>query len=311
MRAEPRRLYAAFGFIIGSDVALDALTPAAEGPTDLEVVRLADAADPHLAEGQALFDVAPERQVMRWGGVGRFELEGDARVLVTPAPGAPDGLIALPLLGIVMALIVEKRGLLALHGGAVAVEGRAAIFLGDKGAGKSTMVGAMIDAGATLITDDLAAIDHDSAGAALVRPAFASIKLCHDAAGMLALEGGVEHAIPHAQIAKREMRLDARFSARPCPVEALYVLRRANVSGVVATPLSPAESLQAVLRFTFLQRFGVSRLGSSHVAAHMRRAARCVASVPVLLLEVEHDLARMPDFAETLRRRMAGEESPS
>jgi len=61
-----------------------------------------------------------------------------------------------------MLLVRHLRGALGLHGGAVAIEGRALVLLGRSGAGKSTSAQALCTHfGAQLLADDAVALDPD------------------------------------------------------------------------------------------------------------------------------------------------------
>jgi hypothetical protein len=68
-----------------------------------------------------------------------------------------------------MVLLRHLRGALGMHAGAVAIEGRAVVFLGRSGAGKSTAVDALcMHHDADLLADDAVAIDQSEHGHAVV-----------------------------------------------------------------------------------------------------------------------------------------------
>ncbi len=59
------------------------------------------------------------------------------------------------LFGIVLALWLEMRGTIALHASAIEIDDRAAIFLASSRSGKSTLAASFLQAGASLITDNI------------------------------------------------------------------------------------------------------------------------------------------------------------
>jgi hypothetical protein len=130
------------------------------------------------------WDVAAE--IERWSAplvgpsTGRITLKlisrdaGGPRLEVEGGPGRP---VAMPedLFPALEGLVYERlarpsRGLVILHA-AVAVRGRrAALFVGDSGAGKSVLSLNLEARGWTYASDDLAPIDHDGQVVAVPRP---------------------------------------------------------------------------------------------------------------------------------------------
>ena len=70
----------------------------------------------------------------------------------------------LALCGTVAAHVLAWRGLVPLHGSAVAFDGQAILVAGESGAGKSTLVHALVDCGGQLISDDLSVLLPNKAG---------------------------------------------------------------------------------------------------------------------------------------------------
>lgn len=85
----------------------------------------------------------------------------------------PDEAVIHPYFAASAAVAAHWRGALAFHAGAVVVDGEAWGIIGDKGAGKSTFVAALSDAGLQVLTDDLIVIEH---GQALIGPRFVDLR---------------------------------------------------------------------------------------------------------------------------------------
>lgn len=106
-----------------------------------------------------------------------FDMRDGREVDVLPGPGW-GGALPHAFYGTVVAHLLAWRGLIPMHGCAVAVDGRAVLIVGAAGAGKSSLTAGLIAAGATLVSDDLSAVAFDPAvGRATVLPGRTTIRL--------------------------------------------------------------------------------------------------------------------------------------
>lgn len=298
-----RRFYNAYGLVIGSEVTLPELEPTAPATPDLEI-----AVGPVDFPGRApqdatAFRFGPARQYLSWQAVGTFMISGADRIDVDPAPGVDDPLLAFPLLGPVMALALHQRGLLVLHASAIEVDGKSVIFMGDKGAGKSTTAGAMIRAGHRLLTDDVVALDLSDPDWPMILPGFPQLKLAADAAGAIRLEQAVVRPQVHPQIDKAQHRLRDGFAAEAVPVSRLYVLERGVQAAI--SPLSGAAALPAIIKFSYITRFGRQALPEGFAALHLRQCARIAGRIGVSRLEVPAGLDRIDEAVAAVETDLA------
>jgi hypothetical protein len=74
------------------------------------------------------------------------------------------GLVELYLLGAVLAFWLEKQGIPTLHTSAVVVNGKVVAFPSHSGNGKSTLASAFLQAGASLLTDDILPMENKANG---------------------------------------------------------------------------------------------------------------------------------------------------
>lgn len=96
--------------------------------------------------------------LLRFARVADYLLTGD-RIRCRLLDEAHRYLVEVRLLGPVLSLWLERRGVPALHSAAVEVDGRAVAFVGGNGAGKTTLSTALVARGCALLTDDILAID--------------------------------------------------------------------------------------------------------------------------------------------------------
>lgn len=285
--------YRAYGLTISSEVALPELEPTAPADADLSIrIRPIDMPKPAVPGGTA-FEFGPDRQYLAWETVGAFLITDARHIDIEPAPDVGDGLIAFPLLGPVMALLLHQRGMFILHASAIAVGGGSAVFLGDKGAGKSTTAGAMIAAGHKLLTDDVLAIAVDGPEGPQIAPGFPQLKLADDAAAAFTVEGAEVRPQVHPAIEKRQHRLSAGFSEERVPPSRIYVLERGEKAAI--SPLPAGEALAALIKFSYVTRFHRSAMPGMAAADHLRQCARLAGEIGVCRLEVPTGLDRIAE----------------
>ena len=173
-------LYRGYGAVIETDVPLDGFLKVAQtAPAD---IRFWLASEPEWGSRALELPSRPDRTSTLTGSAGEvvravFTL-GDGEFLhiryaddtefVVSADGARIfGRWRLPLtledtltyaLGPILALALRRQGRVCLHASAVEWHGKAVLFIGSAGAGKSTTAAAMVRHGARLIADDISAL---------------------------------------------------------------------------------------------------------------------------------------------------------
>lgn len=107
-----------------------------------------------LREGSAF--IAFEKGVwLFWENAGEYYIEADTGTIHQQIPPDADPLLVM-LIGESTARSVSwlYRGAVVLHGGAVKFRGKTILFMGDSGAGKSTIIHNFLNQGAELIAED-------------------------------------------------------------------------------------------------------------------------------------------------------------
>jgi hypothetical protein len=147
--------------------------------------------------------------------------DGNAISLYSNDEISPD-LERLPLFGFGLAAVLCQRGLWVFHGSAVEVNGQAVVIVGDKTAGKSTLISAFISKGYQLISDDVTALSILN-NEIYVLPGTPSIKLWPDAAAAIGL--GVNN-LPkvHQYTEKRNYIIKERFCDQGRRIDTVIVL---------------------------------------------------------------------------------------
>lgn len=292
--------YRAFGLSIRSDIAFGDLVPT-EGPGHDVTISLSGIEDPFEDTQNGFnFDFSGETQILSWKAVGKFRIRGMNLIEVDPLPGIDESIIALPLFGIVFSTLMHVRGDLVLHASAVAIEEAGIAFLGDKGAGKSTTASRFLNAGYKLISDDVVRIVFSYDGPPQVHPGFGQVKLWEDAASQISFKNTDGGTIMGTQ--KRKLLLDGQFRTSPASLRSIYILDRGQNPGIVALPRP--EALQALVRFSYLSRYGSNVFNRNIRSRHLINCAQAAEHVRVNQLIVAPVLDELSDIVSLVEADM-------
>ena len=153
------------------------------------------------------------------------------------------------LLGPVFSCVLEQRGVTCLHAAVLKIDGAVAGFIGAKGAGKSTLSLALLQHGAELVSDDVAALgDHDGRPTVAVGPP--RLRLRQDSAGVL--DGSFEALRPvwaqaENRPPKRYVETSPALPEGPLPLDALYFLAPRDGDEPSLRSVSPVEAVPRLM----------------------------------------------------------------
>ncbi len=210
-------------------------------------------------------------------------------------------LVAHLLLDHILPRIVALRGDLMLHAaGVVGPSGKAHLFLGPSGTGKSTLATALAAAGWPLLDDDgVRVIETD--GVWLATPGYSGVRLLPDSAE--AVVPGLLKGRPMAKDhPKHRYPVDGttlRMASGPVPIGCIFVVER-NDDGesTCVTTMGFARSITALTEHAFHladEPTAITRQAFEHAAA-------VAAAVPVRLLRTPTGLETMPATMAELSR---------
>ena len=183
-----------------------------------------------------------------------FLIDGDGRHIaarwgdtLTPAD------VAVYLLGPVLGFVMRLRGLIPLHASAVAVRGKARLFVGEAGAGKSTTAAACATLGYPVLSDDIVPVVV-AAGSLVAYPAHPRVTMWPDSAeGLFGADDRLPALTPTYD--KRYLALEPgrSFQQSPLAVEVIYVLgERTAESGVEVQALPRRDAFMTLVSNTYV-----------------------------------------------------------
>ena len=214
------------------------------------------------------------------------------------------------LLGPVMGFILRLRGVTCLHASAVAVNGRAIVFVGDRGAGKSTTAMALGRLGYSIISDDLVPI-YRNAGITYGQPGYPRMRLRQPSLPMLS---ALNVELPPLPATQGQGRLHFelisghhQFQSEPLPIGALYLLadRSADRNVPRVEAMSLPDGFMSIVANTYATRF----LDRSMRAHEFQQLSQLVDQVPVRKLYPHRDPSRLAMLCKLILENISAHES--
>lgn len=196
-------------------------------------------------------------------------------------------------------LLLESEDMLGLHGSAVTWQGRAYLFIGRSGAGKSTTAYELMRRGARLLTDDLTLVEP---GRMEILGAAPAVRLWRQAGALPeALE---DRGIwPHEQ-SKRWFRMpDSQAAPQRAPLGAIIWLdpdgpHHAGVPQTQSSSLAGRDALVELLR----QTFDLSHPEHDWMRARFRAASQLVHACPMYRFSYQKSPDGEPRHVDALFR---------
>ena len=219
--------YTVSGLSVGSEIMLPGMN-AAEGDAVPEVT-IRRAPVPVALEGAhasgPTWQIADKQFLLRIPDIARFLLSDGREIAFESETGSDDD-IPIFVLGTVFGILLHQREQIVMHASAVRVNGKAVLFCGASGAGKSTMAAALVQRGYPLVTDDVCAISLAGAARPVVHPDGRQLKLWANSIERLELADRRGERVRN--------RLEKFYvepsdtSVSPLPLGAVYALREAR-----------------------------------------------------------------------------------
>jgi len=235
---------------------------------------------------------------VHWPDLMEFVIACDGRnILGFPLTSDPLHTLQAFFFGGVLSFALLKLGIEQLHAAAIAVDGRAIGFVGDAGAGKSTVASAFVKRGYELLTDDLLVI-RVKGEAIVASPGLPRLKLFADSAETL--DGAfAEKTVRNTVTGKQILSLsEHQFYQSDAPVQVLYSLNPvpAESSGVSIEPLSQHNAFVEICKATF--NSGITK--PARLGKQFQIAGRLASSVPVRRLSYHRSFAALPALCDAV-----------
>jgi hypothetical protein len=210
------------------------------------------------------------------------------------------------LLGPVFGVLLRLKGTTCLHASAVAIGGKAVLFTGDAGAGKSTTAAALAQRGHLVLSDDIVPLA-EREGNFIAVPAYSYLSLWPESVKMLY---GPDAALPEfsKNFTKQQLALEGKSDSSVLasyPVAAIFAFgARSSEDNVPRVEnMSQREGLLALIANSYASRI----LDIEKRAKEFEVLGRVARSVPVQRLLPHSDpayLKQLCDVVETASQRL-------
>lgn len=283
-------IYHIFGLNVCSAIPLPAQSAmrSEAGITPDVVIKFGEAplelADPRISGVR--YQAGPGEFLLRIDDVARYHVRDGRSITIAAQDGAGDDEILLFLMGPAVGALLHQRGLLVLHGGAIAVNGKSVIFSGPTHSGKSTLTAGLHRRGYTFLSDDLCAIAVTS-GAPAVIPGFPRLKLWADVLPRLDTDKiGLQSVRESRKVDKYFLPVDSN-NMEPVPVKSIFALEPSDTDRIEITALKGADKIVPLIANTytyslrFLQGQGAGGGHFEQCAAVAAKTTVCRVTRPV------------------------------
>lgn len=281
--------YRLFGLRVRSEIPLPELAQDESGERPQVMIRrgtvVSNGSEEGLhQDGDALLLTIPD--------VGRYRIAGGSDIMVDAGADIPAPNIRLFLLGSAFGALLHQRRMLPLHANAIEVNGRAVAFMGETGAGKSTLAAWFHDRGYRILADDVCVVGFEEAGQPNVAPGLPRLRLWSEAlefTGRDAKNFSRSYTGAAAQMDKYDVPIEAAsVRASSAQLAAIYLLERGDRFAVTSvTGASAAELLFAnTYRGSYLSLVNGKQ-------QHWQSAIKLVQSVPVFRAVRSWDLTKL------------------
>lgn len=241
--------YRAFGLNVASAIPLSGLLPT-PGTADVAITVAELPVQLVGATNEAPFRrVAPGEYICRNQFFGGYAIYHGQKIILTPQTVLflETSEQAALLLESIFIFLWLQRGALCLHASSVNINGRAVVFTGDGGSGKSTTSAALACQGHDKLADDMCLITMTPQGAPHVVPLCRSQNLTTDALDLLGLPsigackmpGEEKYVLPYVSITSSPVPLIGIFHLYPADTDEMKLL---SVTGFEKLAILAANS---------------------------------------------------------------------
>ncbi|MEM7238098.1 MAG: hypothetical protein AAF501_09790 [Pseudomonadota bacterium] len=244
--------YSGFGLLIASDIPLTGFSLASDATPDVSVFitdRARQAAKAAAPPPFRLARVRDDQWCFSIPDVADYLIIDGREIHVSPGKATHKGHLELFLAGSAIGVVLHQRGLHALHAATIAVDSVAIAFVGEQGAGKSTLAAAMARAGHRILGDDVIAL-YPETNAVLVYPGTSRFKLWQNSIDALGLSAG-----PQIGDRVEKFYVDApkdTVTPAPCPLSAVVGLdHRSHGSDLSLVDLTQLDALNLISEHTY------------------------------------------------------------
>ncbi|MEH6954651.1 aldolase [Neobacillus drentensis] len=282
-KVENEVVYNAFGFSVKSKIPFPELLVVDNERDSIDIeIELKDLSKLwiELTDSQSTLVMNETLVMFQVSDTAIFLVEEGRRISVSPIGEYKEDVIRLYLLGSCMGAILMQRGIIPLHGSAVAINGKAYAIIGDSGAGKSTLASAFLQKGYQLLTDDVIGVYFTKDNVPMVIPSYPQQKLWQKSLDEFGIDNRKLRPI-YQRETKFAIPIKDQFIANPLPLAGLFELALTESAEIELKQIEGLSRLQTILIHTY-RNFLIQNLGLSNW--HFTNSTKIVNRAPMYQL---------------------------
>ena len=218
-------------------------------------------------------------------------------------PGTTEETIRHLLLDQVLPRVLDSQGQLVVHAGAVRVGNRAIAFIGETGAGKSTLTANFHINGFPLLSDDGLLINTSNSGTTAL-PTYPSLRLWPDTISSIYTENPPVAPVAHYSDKLRVIMEDTEEAMEDhLHLAAIYLLapvEKPDQEAIITTRLRPIEACMTIIS----NSFQLDASNKVRTAERLNEAAMVSQTVPTFRLEYAREYSNLSDLRTTILKHL-------
>lgn len=245
--------YSAFGLEVISEIPLPEVSEIGEPKIffDTEII-IGNLTEEWSVTGALIdhFFIKENIVMFQIGEVAIFSIKNGNQIIVSPLDGFNEDEARLYILGTCMGVILLQRRILPLHGSAIVLDGKAYGFVGDSGAGKSTIASSFVQKGYSLLTDDVIAVTFSEKGIPVVSPSYPQQKLWQESLNQFGMDYQQYRPLVERET-KYAVPIPSNFLHKSYPLAGVFEIVKTNHDEIEILPIQGVKRLETLYYHTY------------------------------------------------------------
>jgi hypothetical protein len=297
--AQANMVYHAFGLKINSTIPLPELVASNESMDMAEVqIDIAELNELWVKKGvqQGKFLVDDQLVIFQIAETAIFQIEDGKKIIVSPMKDSDNNKIRLYILGTCMGVLLMQRKVLALHGSAIAIDGKAYAFIGHSGAGKSTLASTFIKQGYQLLSDDIIPLLMNEGGCPNVIPTYPQQKLWQESLQQFGWNSSDFRPLFERET-KFAIPVHSRYCKDPLPLGGVFEITKTEEDYAKIKPIKNLERFHTLYNHTFRHSL-IPRLGL--MEWHFTESAGIINKIKMYQVQRPSNIFTAPELLEKI-----------
>lgn len=196
------------------------------------------------------WEVQKNKVMFEVDNIAKFTIESGKKITITPLDDYNEQIAKIYILGSCFGALLYQRRIFPLHGSAIEIDGKAYLFIGEQGAGKSTIAATFLNEGYKLISDDVIPITIGKDNVPMVTPAYPQQKLWEDALNKIG-RGHMNFRSIYGRERKYCVPVVDSYCTTPLPIGGIFELQKIRSNELEIQPIKGLHSLNVLTIHTY------------------------------------------------------------